>query len=365
MSIRHRETKDNFSGGYNSRDREAHLQDTESPDMRNVMLGKRGGVFPRKGTELFRPVPVCDYTVDGEIPSVTSIYEHINRGGQNHILAFAGDQLKRANAADGWTLVADGFIFNSYFEFVSHPIINRSLFVNGFDGYWITDGITAYEVEPYESSHDEDLEIGESVLPENPSLISFYDNRVWLSGIRRTPTRVYFNVDDIEGNILYNYFTAWSWINIPSVRGENVTALMPFKGSLLVFTASTIRAITATEAVVFEGGFSYIPPSYTMREVSDNAGTVSQRTVKLMQDKIIFMGTDGVYVFDGATPPYKISHRVEPDIEKINIDWWSRVCAVVWGDKYILSAPIGERRIVTYPEGLPAVPDAPADIHDH
>lgn len=341
MSYRHRERRDDFSGGYNSRDKDVHLQDTESPDMRNIMIGKRGGIEPRKGISMFSEEPVASAPMDdGAYPPVTSLFEHVNAGGQSHVLAFAGRELKRANASGGWTLVQDNLLFNSSLCFVTHPIINRTIFVNGYNGYWITNGITCEEMIPYTPTHEEEVEIGESVLPENPTIITYYGNRLWVAGMVAHRTRVYFNVDDIIGNIQYNYFTHWSWINIPSIRGEQITGLFPFRDSLLVFTPTTIKAITETAPVTFEGGFAYTPPSYRMDEVSGSAGTVSQRSIHLMQGKLIFLGTDGVYVYDGAQPPFKVSQRVDPDFANMNQDYWHRACGAVWSDKYLISVPV-------------------------
>jgi hypothetical protein len=336
MSYRHREIRNDFSGGYNSRDSDTHLQDIESPDMNNTMPSKRGGLTPRSGYERVNDTPVSSYVYpDGSSPPVTSVWEHVSPGGLRNFMAFAGRELRTLTYNNEWRTVIGDLAFNSRLEFVAHPIEQKSLFVNGSDGYFYTDGRYASLVPEYEPTEEELLEVGECVFPNAPKLITFFANRVWLSGETGRRGRVYFNVDDILGNSLYNYFTAWSWLGIPTIRGEEVTALMPFGESLYVFTNTTMRAIYLAEPIVIG---DYIPPAFIMSLVSSNAGTVSQRTVQIVNDRLIFLGIDGVYMYDGTSSPYKVSQRIEPDIMGLNTGLWEYACGSVWDRKYIVSA---------------------------
>jgi hypothetical protein len=335
MSYRHRETRKDFTGGYNSRDSDTHIADIESPDMRNTMPGKRGGIVPRPGYELISENPVSSVQMEnGEYPPVTSIWEHVSPGGMRNMMAFAGQELRTLTYEGEWRTVMQALSFNSQLEFVAHPILQKSLFVNGANGYMETDGRFANFVEPYTPGEDELTEIGACVFPAMPKYITFYANRVWLAGEMGRRGRVYFNVDDISGNSLYNYFTAWSWIGIPTVRGEEVTAIVPFKDTLYVFTNTTMRSIDEDEPIEIEG---YIAPAFRMSLISNNAGAVSQRSVQLVNDRLIFMGIDGVYMFDGSGSPYKVSQRIEPDLLSVNRQNWESVCGSVWDRKYMLS----------------------------
>jgi hypothetical protein len=335
MSVRHREPREDFTGGYNSRDNDTHLQDSESSDMRNLMPGKRGGLFPRSGFEKLSELPVSSEPLeDGTYPPVTSIWEHVSPGGMRNLMAFAGRELRTKNHEGDWRTVLGMLSFNSRLEFVAHPILQKSLFVNGANGYYETDGRFAQEVEPYLPTEDELLEVGDCVIPSMPKFITFFDNRVWLAGEMGRRGRVYFNVDDLSGNSLYNYYTAWSWIGIPTVRGEEVTAMMPYNNSLYVFTNTTMRAINPAEPIAIG---DYIPPAYSMSLISNNAGAISQRSVQLVSDRMIFMGIDGVYMFDGSGSPFKVSQRIEPDILGVDRSLWEQACGSVWDRKYVIS----------------------------
>ena len=338
MGHRHRETIDDFTGGYNCRDSDTHLQKSESPDMKNVVPGKRGGMEPRPGFAKVSPNPVSSETLpDGSHPPVTTIWEHVAPGGMRMLMAFSGRELRTMNHQGEWRTVLGMLSFNSRLEFVAHPILQKSLFVNGANGYYETDGRFAKQVDPYQPTEDDLTDIGECVFPNMPKYITYFSNRVWLAGEIGRRGRVYFNVDDMLGNSRYNYFTAWSWIGIPTVKGEEVTALMPFHDTLYVFTNTTMRSIKNAEPVIIG---DYIPPSFRMDLVSNSAGAVSQRSVQLVGDKLIFMGIDGVYMYDGQGSPYKVSQRVDPDIVRVDRQHWEFACGSVWEKKYLLSAAV-------------------------
>lgn len=348
MSFRHREKRDEFSGGLNTRDTNSTLQKTESPDMKNVLPGKRGGFAPRPGTRVAFSKPVCEERQeDDTFYPVTSLFEVAKEGGERHFLAFAYDQLKRATA-DGWQLVKAGFTKNTYFEFIYHPIVDKILFVNGADGYWETDGFEANKVPFYATQTygnigepdyvDEDVEIGSSVIPPRPRYISYFDHRVWFANVQGFEDRVYFNVDDIYGNTHYNYFTPTSWIRVPTLRGEPITALQPYRDIQLVFTATSIKAIIKADPIQVEG-MIYTPPAYALEDVSTTVGAVSNRSVQVIGGRVIFLGIDGVYLFDGTSAPYRISGRIDPTLDQIDKEARHRACAAFWYDKYFLSVP--------------------------
>ena len=407
MSYRHKEVRKDFSGGYNSRDSDSMLQPNESPDMLNVIVGRRGTVRPRPGTEQFRTDPVSDPLVEGEDnPPVTSLYEFVNQAGQAYLFAFAGQSLKKANDSNGWDLVQGSFSNHSLFEFITHPIEDKALFVNGEDGYWETDGNTASLVTPYVTSYhgvvdtngtavtwvsgskfssdwvgdmivindvayeidsvtntenlvltgsagvqndvdydyytDDGIEVGESVLPSNPKLIEYFSYTVWLANVDGYPNRIYYNLHDLNGNILYNYFASWSWLRASNIKGEEITALKAFRGVLYVFTRTTIKAITETEPFSIVGEV-YTPPAYEMTDVSSTVGTVSQRTVQEIGNSLIFLGVDGVYMFDGQSAPFKVSQRVEPTFVGARRRFWNQSCGAVHNNKYFVSFPTSVR----------------------
>ena len=395
MSQRYRETLNDFTGGYNSRDQASLLRKNESPDMLNIVVGKRGTIKPRPGTALFRDDPVSDpLEVGAQNPPVTSLYEYVTKAGVAHFFAFAGESLKKASAT-GWDLLEDGFTAHSLLQFVTHPIEDVALFVNGANGYWETDGSagntepveqykTLYEGEvntnttavvrtdgddfqadwageiilinsvaytvasvtdddnlvltgsagvqtgvDYSYMTEEGIELGNSYIPTRPRYIEYYQYRVWLANVEGFPDRVYFNIDDLEGNTLYNYFTHWSWIRAGNTKGEAITGIKSFRNTLFVFTPTTLKAITGTNIVDF-----------VMTDVSNTVGSVSQRSIHVVNNTLIFLGVDGVYMFDGQSAPFKVSQRLEPTFKEIRQTYWRQACGIAYDNKYLLSLPL-------------------------
>ncbi len=341
MSFRHREVVKEFNGGLNTRDKDNLLLPSESPDMLNVMPGKRGGVETRPGVALFRTQPVCS---TGAQP-VTSLFQIITPGGNARLIAFSGGELRVATDT-GWVTLIAGLEPESSIEIARRPFIGAELvygnhiFVNGADGiYWLT-GAQAGEVEPYVTQTHEGVNeadvIGASVLPPNPRYIASYDMRVWMAHTSENSNRIYYCLHDIRGNIMQNYFTEWSWIAVPTVKDQAITGLKVFNDRLLVFTSNSIDAITPTDPVT-TGTEVYIPPTYRMDNVSNTVGTVSNRSIQIAGSNLIFLAADGVYVYDGQSRPYKISQRIDPTINDPRLNYNNFAAAAHWNDKYLLS----------------------------
>ncbi len=329
MSYQHYERLYDFSGGLNNRDTDSLLQNNESPDMCNIILGKRGTFETRPGVIYLNEDPVVKDN------SVTSIYEFVDSTGNAHFLAFAGDKLKK-NSESGWELVKDKFKEGSYLDFTSNPVINKALFVNAEDGYFETDGATCSKVTAYQPSEDESTEIGACAIPSDPMLIAYHKYRTWLANVTDYPDRIYYSVDDINGNTLYNYFTASGWLRSSNTKGEGITALVSFKERLYVFTRTTIKVITGSDL-----------DDFAMVDFDRSVGTVSSRTVWSIGDYLIFLATDGVYMFDGINAPSKISIRQSATVRSIAADYRHLACAAIHQGKYYLSIPKSTKNDVT------------------
>ena len=350
MTVRHRETYKNFTGGLNTRDREEVLQDTESPDLMNIYTGKRAGIYTRPGYQKVNQDPLLEGSEDWDpnVP-ITSVFEFSDNDGMNHLIATAGTSMKRSTG-DGWVDIRTDFSENRFYEFIHHPILDKLLFVNGGDGYWETDGEVAFEVPTYppeehadpqdpEYYNEEDI-IGASVIPQRAKYIEFFDFRVWMANVRNYPDRVYYNMDDIFGSSIYNYFTSWGWLRMSGLRGEPITGMKRFKDTLLIFTQDAMRMVVKEESILLDE--EYYAPAYSMSAVSDTVGTVAHRSIVDIGGRLMFLGRDGVYLFDGQSPPYKVSGRLDPSIQNLDKNNWERACGAYWDGKYFLSVPIKE-----------------------
>lgn len=342
MSYQHYERLYDFSGGLNNRDANSLLQNNESPDMCNIVFGKRGAFETRPGTIRFRNVQV------EEDEPITSIHEYIDTTGKAYFLAFGGDKLKKA-AQNGWEEIepedengeengdGDGdedesevfaLTKGSYLEFTNNSIINKALFVNGEDGYFFTDGETFGEVEPYEPIEDEKTEIGDCFIPGKPKLIAYHKYRTWLANVEGYPDRIYYSVDDINGNTLYNYFTAANFIRSTNSKGEGITAMVSFRERLYIFTKTTIKILIGSDL-----------DDFVLVDFDQNVGAVSQRSVCVFGNYLLFWATDGAYMLDGENAPLKISGRLPQTVQQVSTGYRDHACAVLYQGKYFVSLP--------------------------
>lgn len=182
-------------------------------------------------------------------------------------------------------------------------------------------------VTPMEAAH---LEGGGtySETITDPKLIAYHHNRVFLANLSEFPDRVYFCGTDINGNILYNYFPTTNWVRTSNARGEEVTALVPFKGKLYIFTHSSIK--------VLEG---IVPSDFILSDISLTVGAVSGRAVVEAGGYLFFLGPDGVYFFDGESAPKKISQRIPATIRSISRIHRQHAVGIAVHEKFYLSVP--------------------------
>lgn len=176
---------------------------------------------------------------------------------------------------------------------------NKLFWVNGYDGlkYWTGSAVTTIS--------DDDLPV--------LSQICYHKDRLW--GVSATdPNKLHFSM--APGNPVYKadgvtpevdtlqWYNAWrsvDFIYVPRPHnGSPVTALESFQDSLTVFTQDGKYIISG-----------YDSGSFTLRESTGFQGALSRRGVTKDENKIFFVGKDGLYSFDG-TYDEKISTPIDP-----------------------------------------------------
>ncbi len=312
----------NFSAGLNNKDASPNLRPEESPDLQNVVLSvdEKGPVMKRPGTEYYRGVPV----VSGK--STTSIWEFVKRAGTTYFLAAAGTHVKKAITGD-WESLLGTFTDGAYFEAITEPMIDKSLFVNGEDGYFEFDGTTCQEVPAYEPDEQEQTEIGLNSIPADAKYIAPHKYRVWMANTGDYPDRAYFCGADINGNILYNYFPTTNWLRVSTPRGEAITGLAVYLNDVFIFTKSTMWKVTGDT-----------PSEYVLSQVSASVGCVAHRSVVENEGLLYFLAVDGWYKYNG-TKLSKVSQRISKTIKSIGQEYRNRVCAATQGRNLVISVP--------------------------
>lgn len=99
--------------------------------------------------------------------------------------------------------------------------------------------------------------------------------------------------------------SALQYLDVNSVDGGPITGLFTFADSLIVFKEDSVWQITA-----LADGSPVLTP------VDESIGSVAPRASVLAYERLVFIGKQGVYQFDGAS--------VKPLSEALN-EWWKNV----------------------------------------
>lgn len=241
-------------------------------------------------------------------------------GGTNAIVAACADGHTYVSPGDGtWTSIASGLSSSAVPDYA---VLNDVLYwTNGVDVVQSYTGVTVAAV---------------SAAPKG-SCCSVWRNRLWISGVAAFPHRIYWSAIGDPTS-----WPAFNFVDIHPPRGDAVTALAPspnigsqFDGAdgMLVYTARSLHRIyddsdNAAGAIV--GGGNNL--------VDGSNGCVNQRTLVLINGRVIGAAKDGIYSTDGHHPLVLESSRLGNFFtNQANQAQRVNMTAVQWHGSYLLS----------------------------
>lgn len=142
-----------------------------------------------------------------------------------------------------------------------------------------------------------------------------YDNILHYSGLRETN-----NWETVNES---------GKIQISTTNGEDLTAITAFANHIVVFSRNGVYELYGT------GPFNYEPMT-----LSTDIGCVAPETIVELKQNLLWLGTDGIYNYNGGTIPKKISWAVEKYFQRINKDYEHLSCAGTDGRRYYIAIPI-------------------------
>src|SRR5690606_11334723 len=92
-------------------------------------------------------------------------------------------------------------------------------------------------------------------------------------------------------------FPASNALEIDPDDGDEITALLPAFGGLIIFKNHSIHFLTG-----------YGPTTFQVQKVYSGAGCVAHKTVAQAEGVIRFLGIEGIYQMGGDLAPQIISH---------------------------------------------------------
>lgn len=154
--------------------------------------------------------------------------------------------------------------------------------------------------------------------------IESYRNRLYLGycNVSATdyPSRVYFSsLPANDGTITWD--TTNDWFFVETSDGDQITALAKNKTYLLVFKENSLFR--------YDGTFS----ATNLKPMSWKLGTVSQESVVLDENLILFYSRKGITMSIGGEPKV-VSRAVQPIIDRVDQSTLSSICAGISDDYY-------------------------------
>lgn len=293
----------NFSGGLNTRDAPNLLQDNEARDLQNVQGTPAGAIVKRAGLTTFATLPAAPlslYATDVIVTTGTVI---------------ASDTTNLYEIATGTPAVIKSGLTAGRWEWVSSMIAGGQGPIYGMNGVdtpqqWSGTGSTA------------NWTATTGTVP-NGKYMLLAGNRIWVTGVRANPSRVYFS-DLIPAN---NGPITWPTQNVAIFDendGQPITGLGHVGPYILVCKARKLY-------IIFDMNTG------DARRLSDNIGCASHRSIAEGPEGTYFLAPErGAYLTDGSkiTP---ISDVIKPDFDAISTSSLATAAGVYWNGHYYLS----------------------------
>lgn len=157
-----------------------------------------------------------------------------------------------------------------------------------------------------------------------PEYIENHINRIWtLNG-----NSLRFSA--LDTSISGEHFNDWDTgsnagqILIPFGKGDSGTGLYSLNNSLYVFGRRSIWGV-----------YGNSPSNFELRNVTNEIGMISKRTLVEWNDLLVFQSDFGIYLFDGSN----LKNISEQVVNTLIDDWANKTSpvATLWDNKYVIS----------------------------
>lgn len=319
-----------LTGGQVSNVRANLLSQNQGTLLQNMDAEVNGEVKTRRGFRRFGDLK----TAAGAV-TVQALHWFDSVSGE-YLLAFADNDLFRADSAGTWTLVQAGAAATP-----ADPIhtaqVNDRFFAcpaNARPTVWSYTNISA-------STAGTNVTDG----PANLAFLTAQKFRLFgcnPAAIDELYTSVYLPTTATP----FTSGTAIASIRVGEGEGDPITGLFAWKGfTLLVFKEGSIWSVDTTPGTM-DSTSTTIAAGFTLSRLSGRIGCVSHRSIVMAGNDVLFLSRDGVrslakVIGDeaGATSE-ALSFPIENYIQRINWEYAENACATYWQGRYLLAVPL-------------------------
>ncbi len=332
----------NPSKGLNNLVSPSLIDNKEFSDMQNMEYDEGGVIRKRAG-----------YVAAGNSLAAARGLGTFSTESSNYMVTIDGTQLKYRTSGNWSTATGDTFTAAKDTDFTQARL---KLFIwNGTDGGAYFDGsaVTRPGTMPkakfsvyYQNKH---IAAGVDGQPSRlfiSNLTNAADFTVTTGGTQPQPDSTNDTENgnpNVPGATVFAGTPALTEANVLDIRkndGDKITALGVFQDVLIVFKERSIFQVTFDSS----GNPTVTPVTYA-------TGCVSHKSVVNIENDISFMSREGHRVlgnepqFFTAIRTQVLSIRIQPSMDAINKQYFSRCNGVYFDNKYILAYPVGSSTI--------------------
>jgi hypothetical protein len=332
----------NPSKGLNNLVSPSLIDNKEFSDMQNMEYDEGGVIRKRAG-----------YAAAGNALTAARGLGTFSTESSNYMVTIDGTQLKYRTSGNWSTATGDTFTAAKDTSFTQARL---KLFIwNGQDGGAYFDGsaVTRPGTMPkakfsvyYQNKH---IAAGVDGQPSRlfiSNLTNAADFTVTTGGTQPQPDSTNDTENgnpNVPGATVFAGTPALTEANVLDIRkndGDKITALGVFQDVLIVFKERSIFQVTFDSS----GNPTVTPVTYA-------TGCVSHKSVVNIENDISFMSREGHRVlgnepqFFTAIRTQVLSIRIQPSMDAINKQYYSRCNGVYFDNKYILAYPVGSSTI--------------------
>lgn len=332
----------NPSKGLNNLVSPSLIDNKEFSDMQNMEYDEGGVIRKRAG-----------YVAAGNALTAARGLGVFSTESSNYMVTIDGTQLKYRTTGNWSTATGDTFTAAKDTAFTQARL---KLFIwNGSDGgaYFDRSAVTRPGTMPkakfsvyYQNKH---IAAGVDGQPSRlfiSNLTNAADFTVTTGGTQPQPDSTNDSENgnpNVPGATVFAGTPALTEANVLDIRkndGDKITALGVFQDVLIVFKERSIFQVTFDSS----GNPTVTPVTYA-------TGCVSHKSVVNIENDISFMSREGHRVlgnepqFFTAIRTQVLSIRIQPSMDAINKQYYSRCNGVYFDNKYILAYPVGSSTI--------------------
>lgn len=327
-----------FTGGLNFRADQFQLADNESPDLLNVEIDPRGGVFSRGGYERINPTNVAGTWSPKRLHRFT--------GATARIMLTTGSKVYHSTGGNFTALAfsSGNDIAVSYAHGASFANWGTDLYiatgVDGAGGYqWVSTApfATAINVLTTATFNNTYASPTADRFPK-ANLLEVHANKMFAAGIDEDgtnfPNRLRWSHEESPED-----WAADDYIDIQG-GGAAITGLSVVNGSLVIFKASAIYIL-----------LGYGSSDFRLVQLSGQLGAPHPLAVASSDSSVYFYSNpEGLYSFDGSRLTDLFDNiRPAGNLNQLNLSAPNSVTLSFVGNRLWMSAPYDEYSSVTDP----------------